>query len=53
MDISEWIINELGSHDKKIEYAELESGFEPRDNAAELRQAVQRLIEEGKVLSSK
>ncbi len=53
MDLSEWIIDQLGSYDKKIEYSELVCGFEPEEKTAELRHTVQRLIAEGKVLSSK
>lgn len=53
MDITEWIINELGSHDKKIEFDELLRGLEPQENPAEVREAVQQLITQGKVLRSK
>ena len=53
MDIGEWIINELGSHDKKMEFDELLRGLGPEENPAEVREAVQQLIGQGKVLRSK
>ena len=53
MDIGEWIINELGSHDKKMEFEELLRALGPEESPAEVREAVQQLIAHGKVLRSK
>ena len=53
LDITEWIINELGSHDKKINFEELLSGLGPEEKPAEVREAVQQLMTQGKVLQSK
>ena len=53
MDIGEWIINELGSHDKKMEYDEMLRALQPGEDLTEVREAVQRLIAQGKVLRSK
>lgn len=53
MDIGEWIIDELGSHDKKMELDELLHCLGPDESPAVVREALGRLIAEGKVLRSK
>lgn len=53
MDLGEWIINELGSHDKKMDFDELLRSLGPEENPAEVREALGQLIAQGKVLRSK
>jgi ribonuclease R len=53
LDIGEWIINELGSHDKKLEFDELLHALGPEEDPAAVRETVGQLISQGKVLRSK
>ena len=53
MNISEWIIDELGSHDKKMDFDELLESLAPDEDPAAAREALGQLIAEGKVLRTK
>jgi len=53
LDIGEWIISELGSHDKKIEFDELLRELDQDGDPAEVRETVRQLIAQGRVLRSK
>jgi ribonuclease R len=53
LNISEWIIDELGSHDKKMDFDELLESLAPDEDPAAAREALGQLIAEGKVLRTK